>query len=88
MEARGQIRGGRFVAGFTGEQYALPEALDLLRSIRRSEAFLDPESVANADPLNLTGILLPGARVSPLASAIPVASARPPARRPAWMGAR
>jgi ATP-dependent helicase Lhr and Lhr-like helicase len=65
MEAQGEIRGGRFVSGFTGEQFARPEAIDLLRSVRRAET--DDESaveVAPADPLNLVGIILPGARVS------------------------
>jgi ATP-dependent Lhr-like helicase len=66
-EARGEIRGGRFVSGFSGEQFARPEALDLLRAIRRSASDADqsPE-VANADPLNLAGIILPGPRVSTL----------------------
>jgi ATP-dependent Lhr-like helicase len=65
MEAQGEIRGGRFVSGFTGEQFARPEAIDLLRSVRRSET-ADQASVetAPADPLNLVGIILPGARVS------------------------
>jgi ATP-dependent Lhr-like helicase len=65
MEARGEIRGGRFAAGFIGEQFALPEALDLLRAVRRSG---DHEEIAvsAADPLNLVGIVLPGARVSAL----------------------
>ncbi len=60
MEARGEIRGGRFVAGFVGEQFALPEAVDALRAARRSG---DVECVALGayDPLNLTGIILPGA---------------------------
>jgi ATP-dependent Lhr-like helicase len=69
MEAKGQIRGGRFVAGFTGEQFARPEAVDLLRAVRRSEASAQtPVDVAPADPLNLIGIILPGARVSPVAA--------------------
>ena len=76
MEARGQIRGGRFVAGFTGEQFAVPEALDLLRAVRRSETPSLPVDVPGADPLNLTGIILPGARVSPLAAPIPAISPR------------
>ena len=65
MEAQGDIRGGRFVSGFTGEQFARPEAIDLLRSVRRAET-ADQASVeaAPADPLNLAGIILPGARVS------------------------
>jgi ATP-dependent Lhr-like helicase len=65
MEAQGEIRGGRFVAGFTGEQFARPEAIDLLRAVRRAET-ADQSAVeaAPADPLNLVGIILPGARVS------------------------
>jgi ATP-dependent Lhr-like helicase len=66
MEARGQIRGGRFVNGFTGEQFARPEALDLLRAVRRAGDGEALRNVANSDPLNLTGIILPGPRVSPL----------------------
>src|SRR4030095_11549369 len=54
MEARGQIRGGRFVAGFTGEQFARPEALDLLRSVRRAGDDISIREVPGADPLNLT----------------------------------
>jgi ATP-dependent Lhr-like helicase len=67
MEARGEIRGGRFVSGFLGEQFARAEAVDLLRSIRRtpSDTLL---KIAAADPLNLAGIILPGARISPLAA--------------------
>ncbi|MBV8820211.1 MAG: DEAD/DEAH box helicase, partial [Acidobacteriaceae bacterium] len=67
MEARGEIRGGRFVGGFTGEQFARPEALDLLRSVRRDSAGRETVPVSNADPLNLAGIILPGPRVSRLA---------------------
>jgi ATP-dependent Lhr-like helicase len=67
MEARGEIRGGRFVSGFSGEQFARPEALDLLRAIRRNPDSSAIEGVSNADPLNLAGILLPGPRVSRLA---------------------
>ncbi|MEZ5402272.1 MAG: DEAD/DEAH box helicase [Bryobacteraceae bacterium] len=69
MEARGEIRGGRFAAGFTGEQFARPEAVDLLRSLRRTKDGdeMAGVAIANADPLNLDGIVLPGARVSPLA---------------------
>lgn len=83
MEARGQIRGGRFVSGFTGEQFARPEALDLLRALRRSGDVQPPPDIANADPLNLSGIILPGARVSPLASPIPP-PAPPRKSRYAW----
>jgi ATP-dependent Lhr-like helicase len=65
MEAQGEIRGGRFVSGFTGEQFARPEAIDLLRAVRRAETDQMPErDISPADPLNLTGIILPGARVS------------------------
>jgi len=67
MEARGEIRGGRFVSGFTGEQFARPEALSLLRMIRREPDRHPTVAVANADPLNLAGIILPGPRVSRLA---------------------
>jgi ATP-dependent Lhr-like helicase len=66
MEARGEIRGGRFVAGLTGEQFARPEALDLLRMVRRGTRPAQSVSVSNADPLNLSGIILPGPRVSRL----------------------
>jgi len=62
-EARGQLRGGRFVTGFSGEQFAAPEALDLLRAVRR-EGLSGLPRIANADPLNLAGIVLPGPRVS------------------------
>jgi ATP-dependent Lhr-like helicase len=62
LEARGDVRGGRFVTGFGGEQYALPEAVDSLRAARAREM---PEeiAVAAADPLNLIGIVVPGERV-------------------------
>lgn len=64
LEARGEVRGGRFVRGVPGEQFALPEAVDTLRSIRRREAGLPEEvTVAAADPLNLVGILTDGARI-------------------------
>jgi len=63
LEARGEIRGGRFVAGFSGEQYALPEAVGSLRAVRRDQTA--PEAgelvaVGGADPLNLAGIITPG----------------------------
>jgi ATP-dependent Lhr-like helicase len=66
MELRGEIRGGRFVEGFTGEQFALPEALESLRALRRTgteAASAHDIKVSAADPLNLAGIILPGARV-------------------------
>ena len=74
MEARGEIRGGRFVSGFTGEQFARPEALDLLRSIRRETEKRPALAVPAADPLNLAGIILPGPRVNRL-SVLHLASA-------------
>jgi ATP-dependent Lhr-like helicase len=66
MEARGTIRGGRFASGFSGEQYALPEAVDALRAVRKSERTGETVTVSAADPLNLVGIVLPGARVPAL----------------------
>ncbi len=66
MEARGEIRGGRFVAGYVGEQFALPEALDALRAARRSGSDADVVDVGAYDPLQLAGALLPGARARPL----------------------
>src|SRR5439155_78888 len=59
LEARGEIRGGRFVGGFSGEQYALPEAVGLLRSVRREEPRGDLVALSGADPLNLVGIVTP-----------------------------
>jgi ATP-dependent helicase Lhr and Lhr-like helicase len=66
LEARGEIRGGRFVAGFSGEQFALPDAVGLLREIRRRPASGEWVSLSGADPLNLIGILTPGQRLSAL----------------------
>ena len=66
LEARGEIRGGRFVAGVTGEQYALPEALAALRAIRRQAPDNTDVCVSGADPLNLVGVLLPGDKVPAL----------------------
>ncbi len=63
LESRGEIRGGRFVAGFTGEQFALPEAVGKLREMRRSKPADELNSVCGADPLNLLGILTPGPRL-------------------------
>ena len=68
IENRGEIRGGRFVSGFLGEQFALPEALDLLRAVRRDTKSAEEIEIAAADPLNLSGILLPGPRLSALSS--------------------
>ncbi len=66
MELRGEIRGGRFVDGFVGEQFALPEAVDELRAVRRRTGEEETVIIAASDPLNLVGILTPGERVSPL----------------------
>jgi ATP-dependent helicase Lhr and Lhr-like helicase len=66
LEARGEIRGGRFVAGFSGEQYATPEAVGLLRDVRRKPPSHRFISVSAADPLNLVGIITPGARLPSL----------------------
>jgi ATP-dependent helicase Lhr and Lhr-like helicase len=66
LEARGEIRGGRFVAGFSGEQFALPDAVGSLREIRRRPASGEWVSLSGADPLNLIGILTPGQRLSAL----------------------
>ncbi len=67
LEARGEIRGGRFVQGFSGEQYAAPEAIGLLREMRRRPRDGQYVSLSAADPLNLVGILTPGARLPSLA---------------------
>ncbi len=63
MEARGEIRGGRFVTSSVGEQFALPEAIDLLREVNRSAPTGNMVVVSACDPLNLVGILTPGDRV-------------------------
>jgi ATP-dependent Lhr-like helicase len=66
LEARGEIRGGRFVAAVTGEQFAVPEAIGLLRDMRRREGAGALVSLSGADPLNLIGILTPGPRLPAL----------------------
>jgi len=63
LEARGELRGGRFVQGFSGEQYALPEAVAALRNIRKLEKNGQMQSLSAVDPLNLTGIITPGQRI-------------------------
>ncbi|MGD8866014.1 MAG: DEAD/DEAH box helicase [Gemmatimonadales bacterium] len=67
LEAQGEIRGGRFVAGFSGEQFALPEAVGLLRKTRREGKSGLLLALSAADPLNLAGIITPGDRVAGLA---------------------
>ena len=66
LETRGEIRGGRFVAGFSGEQFALPDAIGLLRETRRKNGSGQWVSLSGADPLNLVGILTPGPKVAAL----------------------
>ena len=66
MEARGTVRGGRFVTGFSGEQYAAPEAVDQLRTVRRAPRDGEVVHLSAADPLNLVGIITPGPRVPAL----------------------
>jgi ATP-dependent Lhr-like helicase len=68
LEARGEIRGGRFVGGFSGEQYALPEAIGLLRSARKDGERGELVAVSGADPLNLVGAIVPGEPVPAFAS--------------------
>ncbi|HUR81225.1 MAG TPA: ATP-dependent DNA helicase, partial [Thermoanaerobaculia bacterium] len=63
MEARGDLRGGRFVNGMSGEQFALPEAVERMREIRRTAHDGTMIVVSAADPLNLTGIITPGDRI-------------------------
>lgn len=66
LEARGEIRGGRFVAGVAGEQFALPEALALLREVRKRPLTGELLAVSAVDPLNQLGTLLPGSKVPAL----------------------
>jgi ATP-dependent Lhr-like helicase len=68
LEARGEIRGGRFVSGMSGEQFALPDAVDRLREIRRCGRDGRLITISAADPLNLTGILTSGDRVRAIAA--------------------
>ncbi|MGZ8231762.1 MAG: Lhr family helicase, partial [Burkholderiales bacterium] len=67
LEARGEIRGGRFVGGFGGEQFALPEAVGRLRAVRKLDKSGELAVISAADPLNLVGILTPDARVTAIA---------------------
>jgi ATP-dependent Lhr-like helicase len=67
LESRGEIRGGRFVAGFSGEQFALPEAVGVLRAARRQPDGDTWVVVSGSDPLNFTGILTPGPKIAALA---------------------
>ena len=63
LEDRGEIRGGRFVDGFVGEQFALPVAVESLRATRKLSLTGETITLSAADPLNLVGILVPGERV-------------------------
>jgi ATP-dependent Lhr-like helicase len=65
LEAAGEVRGGRFVDGIAGEQFALPTAVEALRRVRRERDGEEIVVVSAADPLNLTGIVTPGERLSP-----------------------
>jgi len=64
LEDRGEIRGGRFVSGFLGEQFALPVAVESVRAIRKAEPSGEAVTISTADPLNFAGILLPGDRIA------------------------
>jgi ATP-dependent Lhr-like helicase len=64
LEARGELRGGRFLHGFAGEQFALPEAVDLSRATRRAPHTQETITLSAVDPLNLTGIVTPGVRTA------------------------
>jgi ATP-dependent Lhr-like helicase len=68
LEARGDVRGGRFVSGLSGEQFALPEAVELARQIRRTKPIGETIAISAADPLNLCGIITPGDRIPAVAS--------------------
>jgi ATP-dependent Lhr-like helicase len=68
LEARGEIRGGRFVSGMSGEQFALPDAVERLRELRRSGPDETLLTISAADPLNFTGVLTPGERIRAIAA--------------------
>jgi ATP-dependent Lhr-like helicase len=63
LEDRGEVRGGRFISGFLGEQFALPVAVESLRAMRKTEPSGETITISAADPLNLVGIVVPGERV-------------------------
>lgn len=63
LEDRGEIRGGRFISGFIGEQFALPHAVESLRAMRHLPCHGESVTVSAADPLNLVGIIVPGERI-------------------------
>jgi ATP-dependent Lhr-like helicase len=66
LEAQGEVLGGRFIAGMSGEQFALPEAAGLLREVARQPPVGESVTLSAADPLHLTGILTPGERIPAL----------------------
>ncbi len=70
LELTGEIRGGRFVSGFTGEQFALPAALESLRAMKRRPGGVNQQEItlSAADPLNLAGVILPGPRIAAVPS--------------------
>jgi len=70
LEDRGEVRGGRFVSGFIGEQFALPVAVESLRAMRHREPAGEVVTVSAADPLNLVGIVVPGERVPALSGRV------------------
>ena len=63
MEGCGEVRGGRFISDFLGEQFALPMAVESLRAMRQEKSSGERVTVSSADPLNMVGILVPGDRV-------------------------
>jgi ATP-dependent Lhr-like helicase len=68
LEARGEVRGGRFVSGLPGEQFALPDAVAAAREIRRRKPHGEAITISAADPLNLAGIITAGDRVPAVAA--------------------
>jgi len=68
LEARGLVRGGRFVGGFSGEQFAHPDAVDVLRQVRKQPRNGERIQLSATDPLNLVGVVLPGARIPAVAT--------------------
>lgn len=64
LEDRGEIRGGRFVEGFLGEQFAMPLAVDSLRALKKKEPTQEVVTISAVDPLNLVGFILPGNRIA------------------------
>lgn len=68
LEDRGEVRGGRFISGLTGEQFALPSAVDSLRAMRNKQPSNLTLTVSAADPLNLVGIVVPGDKIPGVAS--------------------